>query len=46
MRLSLLSSWWIERQQARTQRRALDAARSDELMALIDEASSLERHRH
>jgi hypothetical protein len=41
MRLSDLSSWWNERLQARDARRALDAERSDELLALLDEASSL-----
>ena len=43
MRLSNLSLWWNERLQARDARRALNAERSDELLALLDEASSLRR---
>jgi len=42
-RLSNLSSWWNERLQARTARRALDSERSDELLAALDEASSISR---
>jgi hypothetical protein len=43
MRLSSLSSWWHERLEARDARRADAAKRSDELMAALDEASSLTR---
>jgi hypothetical protein len=47
MRLSSLSSWWNERLQARDTRRAIDSEYfdSDELLALLDEASSLRRRR-
>jgi hypothetical protein len=45
MRLSNLSSWWNERLQARDARRATDAERSEELLALLDEASSIRRRR-
>jgi hypothetical protein len=45
MRLSSLSSWWNERLQARDARRATDAERSEELLALLDEASSIRRRR-
>jgi hypothetical protein len=45
MRLSHLSCWWSERLLARTTRRARLAARDAELMALLDEASSIGVHR-
>jgi|tagenome__1003787_1003787.scaffolds.fasta_scaffold19179577_1 hypothetical protein len=43
MRLSTLSSWWNERRDERALRRSLDSAHSDELLELIDEASSFGR---
>ena len=45
MRLSTLSSWWNERRDERAMRRSLDSAHSDDLLELIDEASSFGRRR-
>ena len=43
MRLSSLSTWWNQRVEARDARRALDTDDADELLALLDEASSFRR---
>ena len=43
MRLTRLSTWWNDRRSERELRRSLDPAHSDELLELIDEASSFGR---